>query len=73
MSGGCGWEPAELDEESYAAVVQELLARPPQQFDYGGGQLREVGTYRTSPRRPGSAHSPTSSSGAWRYREVSLG
>ncbi len=49
MSGGCEWDPTELDEASYNVVVEDLLARPPRHIDYGGGDVREVGTYQQLP------------------------
>lgn len=49
MSGGCEWGPVELDEEGYAAVVADLLARPPRQIAWNSEDLQEVGPYRDLP------------------------
>lgn len=49
MSGGCEWDPVELDEEVYASVVADLLARPPRQIAWSSEERQEIGPYRDLP------------------------
>lgn len=49
MSGGCEWDAVELDEEGYAAVVADLLARPPRQIAWSSEERQEIGAYHDLP------------------------